>query len=123
MLKVKTTQKAIKESYSNILVIPYCSLQSLLTYEDARFYTVGVCGWDADVYVYADVAICTGYRPFGTYSPSYSLMVKFNKTASEYLLCDGVRDFQQAKAYLRSLLDAFIREVKEEQKQASRIDN
>lgn len=121
MSKVKATQKSIKEAYSNILVIPYCDLQHLLQYEDAYYYTAGIYGWNADIYVHEDVAICTGYRPFGTYYPSRSLVAKYDKLANEYLHDGSSRnmDFQQVKAYLRSLLTAFIREAREEeQKQA-----
>lgn len=118
MSKVKATQKSIKEAYSNILVIPYCDLQHLLRYEEAFYYTAGIYGWNADVYIYEDVAICTGYRPFGTYCPSRSLVAKYNKMADKYLHDGSSRDFQQVKHYLHSLLTAFIREAKEEQKQA-----
>lgn len=118
MTKVKVTQKLIKESYSNILIIPYGDLQHLLRYEGASYYTSSRCGWNANIYVYEDVAICTGYRPFGTYCPSRALVAKYNKLADAYLHDGSSRDFQQVKHYLHSLLAAFIREVKEEQKQA-----
>lgn len=60
----RVTRKYVIESYK-VLKVGYCALQTLLAYETPQYYTAGVYGWNADVYVFGDVAICTGYRPFG----------------------------------------------------------
>lgn len=78
MTKFKTTQKAIKASYSTIISVPYCKLQSLLSYESPVAYTVRREGWAADVYdMGGGVAIATGYAPFGNVRPSYELLRRY----------------------------------------------
>ena len=64
-MKFRTTQKAIKQGYNNVISVPYCALQSLLRCEDPIAYTTRVEGWGADVYAFGDTAIVTGYAPFG----------------------------------------------------------
>lgn len=66
-MKIKTTQKAIKENYSNVLVIGYAEYQDLLDKYKADYYTSGVYGWNANIFTIdkLDTAIVTGYRHFG----------------------------------------------------------
>ena len=49
-MKFKTTQKAIKANYTNIICVGYCDLQHLLTYKTPIAYTVRREGWGADIY-------------------------------------------------------------------------
>lgn len=66
MKKIRVTEKEIKENYKNIYYCNYCDLQNLLTYYEPDYYTKGVYGWNADIYVLDfDTVIITGYRPFG----------------------------------------------------------
>lgn len=66
-MKIRTTQKEIKKRYGNILTIGYAEYYHLLDKYKATFYTCGVYGWNADVFIdYAtNTAIVTGYRTFG----------------------------------------------------------
>lgn len=65
-MKTKTTKKAIMNAYSNVIKAGYCDMQSALKWREPNFYTAGVYGWNADVYVIDyDTVIVTGYRPFG----------------------------------------------------------
>lgn len=66
-MKIKTTQKAIKENYGNILAIGYAEYQNLLDKYKADYYTSGVYGWNANIFTIdeLDTAIVTGYRHFG----------------------------------------------------------
>lgn len=51
-------------NYDTIVSIPYCGLQSLLSYESPVAYTVRREGWAADVYdMGGGVASVTGYAP------------------------------------------------------------
>ena len=62
MVKAKTTRKWVNENYYCVS-FGYCELQYLLTFQEPRFYTCGVYGWNFDVYVFTcDYAITTGYR-------------------------------------------------------------
>lgn len=66
-MKIKTTQKAIKKNYSNILAIGYAEYQDLLDKYKADYYISGVYGWNANIFTIdkLDTAIVTGYRHFG----------------------------------------------------------
>jgi hypothetical protein len=44
-MKFKTTQKAIKQGYINIIKVSYCGLQSLLRCESPIAYTTRAEGW------------------------------------------------------------------------------
>lgn len=61
MTKCKTTRKWIASNYTCVSV-GYCSLQYLLRYQNASYYTCGVYGWNFDVFTFDDYAITTGYR-------------------------------------------------------------
>ena len=45
MSKVKTTAKAIRNAYPNIITIGYCDMQYLLSYFTPAYYTCGIYGW------------------------------------------------------------------------------
>lgn len=65
-MKTKTTKKAIMNAYENVIKIGYCDMQDALKWREPNFYTAGVYGWNADIYVIdCDTVIVTGYRPFG----------------------------------------------------------
>ena len=65
-MKIKTTQKQIKENYSNVVGVGYCQNQELFKYFEPTFYTSGRYGWTTDVYIfsknYGVFAISTGYK-------------------------------------------------------------
>lgn len=65
MMKEQTTMKYIKQNYEKIIKVGYCKLQNFLKHETPKYYTAGVYGWNADIYVFGDIAFVTGYRPFG----------------------------------------------------------
>mgnify|MGYP007029267819 CR=1 FL=1 len=58
----KTTRKAIINGAENVKSAGYCDLQCLLYNHSATAYTMGVYGWNFDVYSVYGVTICTGYR-------------------------------------------------------------
>lgn len=86
-MKIRTTQKEIKKSYSNILAIGYAEYYHLLDKYKATFYTCGVYGWNADVFIdyTTDTAIATGYRPFGKWLNDKQLAIfeKYNNKAKK----------------------------------------
>lgn len=61
-MKIKMTNKAVKESFSNLRYCSYCRIQTLLDYYSPIAYTEGVYGWNYDVYRLYGLTICTGYR-------------------------------------------------------------
>lgn len=84
MLKMNVTRKYLRNNFTNIISVPYCDLQDLLRYETPLWYTSGIYGWNADVYLIdIDTIIVTGYRPFGNINPTHALIDVFNRTAQK----------------------------------------
>lgn len=90
--KIRTTKRSIMNSFDYVIELGYCRLQSLLSLTNPSFCTIGACGWNADIYqvtvrdkdnVLRDVAISTGYRPFGNISPSYDFVKEYEKKAQD----------------------------------------
>lgn len=99
---MNVTRKYIVGNFTNIISVPYCALQDLLKYESPSWFTSGIYGWNADVYMIDfDTCIVTGYRPFGNIYPAYSLIDVFNRTARKADTPEKCRD----------LLNAFVKEV------------
>ena len=114
-MKFKTTQKAVKEGYRTIIYTGYCDLANLLYYENPVAYTCGVYGWNADIYdVGRGVAICTGYRPFGTIRADYKLVEEYDNIAREFIAYSRHFDFENVKEELKRLLNEFVEKAKEE---------
>ena len=102
MFKMYVTRKYVCGSFTNIISVPYCALQDLLKYETPTFFTSGIYGWNADVYmINFDTCIVTGYRPFGNIRPSYALTDVFNRAAQKADTPEKCKD----------LLNVFVKEV------------
>lgn len=81
-MKTKTTKKAIMSAFENVISVGYCDMQSALTWREPNFYTTGVYGWNADVYVIdCYTVIVTGYRPFGNVKLSRNVIDMLNACA------------------------------------------
>lgn len=102
-MKTQTTKKAIMNTYSNVIKVGYCDLQDALKLREPNFYTVGVYGWNADVYVIdSNTVIVTGYRPFGNMELSREVIDTLNKCAESIT---SYIDYDMAKVYLNNNLD------------------
>ena len=97
-MKTRITKKAIMSAYRNVIKVGYCHMQDALKWREPNFYTAGVYGWNADVYVIDyETVIVTGYRPFGNMELPRNVIDTLNKCAeslTHYL------DYDTAKAYL-----------------------
>lgn len=84
-MKIKTTQKAIKENCKNVFAVGYCEYYELLDKYKAKYYTCGVYGWNANIFIECetDTAIVTGYRTFGKRLNEKQLAIfeKYNEKA------------------------------------------
>ena len=110
-MKTKVTKKEVVENYNNIIRIGYCGLQSLLNYQNARFYTCGVYGWNADVYeVNGSTVIVTGYRPFGNISVNYDTQREYDNKAMQ-IQCDYSLKYEQRIEKLNALLNEFVQKA------------
>lgn len=106
-MKFKTTQKAIKNGYRDIVCVGYCNLQHLLNCESAIAYTTRAEGWGADIYSFGSVAIVTGYAPFGTIRPAYDIQRKYDEYAREIVGNYSIK-YEERKTMLASLLEQFF---------------
>lgn len=109
-MKYRTTKKAVMNGYQFVIKAGNCNLQHLLCREDAIAYTTRREGWAADIYEFANVAIVTGYAPFGNVRPSYDVQKKYDN-AAEKIRDDRALDFLTQKNALRKLIAEFIEEV------------
>lgn len=113
MGKIKTTKKSIMENYNNIISVGYCDLAFLLYYKEPIFYTTGIYGWNADIYVLDNAVIVTGYRPFGDIHASYyGICHKYNEKARA-IKEDYNMEYETKKKKLNKLLEKFITECLE----------
>ena len=108
-MKFKTTQKAIKESYSKIVKVGYCNLQSLLNFKTPVAYTCGGDGWHADIYDINGVAIVTGYQPFGNIKADYDVCRKYEIKAEKLRYSNT--NFKKREKQLSKMINKFIEEV------------
>ena len=111
-MKFKTTKKEVLNFYPVTIQASYCSLQNLLSYRTENAYTSGTYGWNADIYFIENIAICTGYRPFGTIKPTYDIISKYDKEAERILYNHNI-DYETKREKIDALLKEFIREVKQ----------
>ena len=108
-MKFKTTQKAIKQGYDNVICVSYCALQRLLSCESEIAYTTRIEGWGADIYQFGNTAIVTGYAPFGNIRPGYEVNQRYEEKAAK--ATEGIYNWQEKKAILAGLIEEYIKEV------------
>jgi len=109
-MKYKTTKRAVNAGYVTKICVSYCGLQHLLSYENPVAYTVRSEGWAADIYEFGNVAIVTGYAPFGNIRPGYDLCKKYDDEGRK-VRYDYSIGWEKQKEKLRKLIDQFIEEV------------
>lgn len=83
-MKKRITNKQAKATFKNIICVGYCGLQTLLKDQNPQYYCSGSLGWNCDIYVFGDTAICTGYRPFGNIVPQHDLVKGYEDRALEF---------------------------------------
>ena len=105
-MKTQTTKKAIMGAFENVIKVGYCDMQDALKWREPNCYTVGVFGWNADVYVIDDdTVIVTGYRPFGNMKLSREVIDTLNKCAESI---KRYFDYDMAKISLFNNLDELV---------------
>lgn len=112
-MKIKTTQKQIKNNYKNVISVGYCNLWYLLRGQNARFFTSGVYGWNADIYeINSNTVIVTGYRPFGNIeSNQFEINKKYNEKAKEIYNNSKFGEYEKTMSKINKLLEKYINEI------------
>ena len=117
MVKIKTTRKQLGENFQCI-GFGYCAIQNLLYFENPRFYTCGIYGWNFDAYVIEhngiEYCITTGYRGM-IYSPkqnrdTYAIVKKYDNLA-EKIVRNYQLPYDTQKKQVKELLHAMIDEI------------
>lgn len=105
-MKTPITKKAIMSAYHNVIKVGYCDMQDALKWREPNFYTAGVYGWNADIYVIDyDTVIVTGYRPFGNVELPREVIDTLNKCAESIT---RYFNYDLAKIYLNNNLDELV---------------
>lgn len=102
-MKIKTTAKAIRESYEPKLAVSYCGAQYLLRNHAPIAYTCGTYGWNFDVYSVNGVIICTGYRGMVGKTPNWERLNTYEREARE-IQNDNTLDWEDKSKEIESLL-------------------
>lgn len=111
-MEFKTTRKDVKNGYEKIIYVGYCALQRLLKCESRIAYTTRAEGWGADIYDFGNVAIVTGYAPFGNIHPKHEINEKYEAIAKTIIDANPY-DWKVQKTVLRDLITVYINEVTE----------
>ena len=112
-MKFKTTKKAIRNNYTNIIKIGYDNLQHLLNYEKPIAYIARIEGWACDIYeINENTVISTGYDAFGNIAPDYKIIREYDQKALQ-ILCEN-ESSETIQRKLTELLKSFAKEVVKE---------
>ena len=107
-MKYRTTRKEIRENYSNVIKVSYCDLQNLLTHLEPFAYITRREGWAADIYeLTPNVALVTGYAPFGNVAVDRDICRRYEEKARK-ILHGGYREQPER---LQQLIGEFAKEV------------
>lgn len=109
-MKLKTTNKQIRNNFNTIISIGYCDLQVLLSYKKPFAYNAGTYGWNCDFYEVDNVCLSTGYRPIGK-SVNYEIIRRYEKQAE---VIRSTINYKEEEVLLNSLLHEMITEIKKE---------
>lgn len=107
-MKVKVSKKEVKENYRNVICLGYCSIEWLLRYKEADYYSSGGNGWSCDYYkINNNTIISTGYRPIGTIVPDYKITKEYDEKARK-IACDYSLTYEQQENKIEKLLNKYI---------------
>lgn len=111
-MAIKMSSRQVTNTFPFTIQIGYCGLYYLLVYQRKVGYTCGTYGWNSDIYFIGDVAISTGYRPFGK-KVSYDLVNRYNEEARK-IYDDRNIEFTRKVERLNAILKDFLGDAKKE---------
>lgn len=111
-MRIKMTEKELKNQCENVLAVGYCKGQNLLDLSPAHElgYTSGVYGWKSDIYIYRTmsglyVLISTGYAPVS--NTKCVDIEPFEKKAEE-IRYNRQLTFEEKREKVNLLLDSWV---------------
>jgi len=109
-MKFKATKKEIMNGF-RCYKVGYCDLSHLFYALEPIAYTCGVYGWNADIYDLGnDIAIVTGYRPFGE-SVNYEICRKYDRKAQKIINVSFKIPYERKRKALDMLIKKFMVEI------------
>ena len=112
-MKIKVTNKILKNNYFKLWRVGYCDLQYIMQGYEPRFYNAGVYGWNFDVFESPDgrAVISTGYRNMqGVRIPS-AIIDKYNKKVTAINARYDFRDYDKKQKALEKMRVKFWQEL------------
>lgn len=109
-MKFQTSKKAIKQNFSTVISIGYCSAKYLLYFKSAFAYSAGIYGWACDYYeISNNTCISTGYSPVGDIDPDYELIRVYDNLAHNIIYSHLT--MEQKREQVNTLLNEFIQKA------------
>lgn len=85
-MSMRVYKKHVRAAYPIVAYCGYCDLQYTLYFTSKFGHTERVEGWGCDVYEIApDIALTTGYAPFGNRRIPLALTERYEKKAKQIL--------------------------------------
>ena len=110
-MSMRVYKKHVRAAYPIVAYCSYCNLQYTLYFTPHFGHTERAEGWGCDVYELAsDVALTTGYAPFGNRRLPLALTEHYEKKAMEMLAKDGYN--YNAKEKLEALINELVAEIR-----------
>lgn len=110
MNKIKVTAKEVRNTFVKIIALEPCEAVELLRAHKPILYTSGMYGWNFDVYIVEDTAICTGFRGMTGIRPDHEL-VKVYENRARAIWNEFDRPYKERVKRVDDLLASFISEV------------
>lgn len=113
-MKLKITNKKVKENYARIYNLNTCKSDRILSLFNAFGYTCGIYGWNADFYDIDGVCVCVGYRSLIGQMPTEEQKKKINKLAEKVdaLRNDFTTDWKLKDKKYNKIKNDFIKILK-----------
>lgn len=110
-MSMRVYKKHVRAAYPIVAYCGYCNLQYTLYFTPKFGHTERAEGWGCNVYEIApDIALTTGYDPFGNKSLPLAFTERYEKQAKQILEKNAYSD--KAKKKLENLLEKMVAEIR-----------
>jgi hypothetical protein len=110
-MNMRVYKKHVRAAYPIVAYCCYCKLQYTLYFAPKIGHTESPEGWGCDVYEIApDIALTTGYAPFGNRRLPLALTERYEKKAQQILEENSCN--YTAKEKLEVLLNELVAEIR-----------
>lgn len=110
-MSMRLYKKHVRAEYSIVAYCGYCDLQHTLYFTSKIGHTERAEGWGCDIYELApDIALTTGYDPFGNRRLPLAITERYEKKAKQILEENSCN--YTAKEKLEVLLNELVAEIR-----------